>query len=535
MRSSRLPVAAAVRCRSVCRAWNAALASGHFVAAHAARAAAARHPEIVFFSPTEKGVATSFYACSLPEDGDAPPAAAARKLLSVGNLAGEHLVLTGKPCRGLLVFDVRLSAYHVLNLSTGEHVSLLPCETAEEIAPNICTFPVKRTPSMLLPLPRATASIELVGSRSISSVAAAAEHHAAVLEKGRNRRAPLPQSWTGSGWGGGEEMWRRAREVSALAGDVEEGEEMWPVRSGGAAHRRRDRKRAILGIAPPVIPKLMLLKRFPLELSSTGLGFDPATGQHKVVRLFRNIFGQQKCEVCSLTASGEWRWRRCAGGDAPPRFACADDGTASWDPQHDAPILSLSVGADRFGWVRTPPRLASRSRHLTNLDGSLCAVVHARLVYDVLLLITWSPSSPSWSARCRINVGSLPQPIRDELSGEREIVPLCSVKKKILLATSRHKVYAYDTEQGAAEEVFDINSFVDVPPHNSESRLFVNIGLHEEHIGPKLAGDNWLQVKRGRGMVLGKREPSSAYHLEHREQDEDFHRKREVVMHLAFP
>ena len=45
--------------------------------------------------------------------------------------------------------------------------------------------------------------------------------------------------------GGGQEMWRRAGEVSALAGDVEEGEEMWPVRSGGAAHRRTDRERAI--------------------------------------------------------------------------------------------------------------------------------------------------------------------------------------------------------------------------------------------------------------------------------------------------
>ena len=47
-------------------------------------------------------------------------------------------------------------------------------------------------------------------------------------------------------------MWRTAREASALAGDVEEGEEMWPVRSGGAAHRRRDRKRAILGLAVSV-------------------------------------------------------------------------------------------------------------------------------------------------------------------------------------------------------------------------------------------------------------------------------------------
>ncbi|KAE8771269.1 hypothetical protein D1007_56867 [Hordeum vulgare] len=442
---TRLPVAAAVRCRSVCRAWNAALASGHFVAAHAARAAAAaaRHPEIVFFPPTERGVATSFYACSLPVDGGAAPTTA-RQLLTVGNLAGEHLLLSGKPCRGLtLVFDVRLSEYHLLNLSTGGHVSLPPCETAEEIA--------------------------------------------------------------------------------------------------------------------PVVPNLMLLRRFPLELSSTGLGFDPATGQHKVVRLFRNIFGQQKCEVCSPTASGEWRWRRCAGGDAPPRFASyvdgrppvALDGSLYWllhrrsscagDPQHDAPILSLSVGAERFGWVRTPPRLASRIRHLTSLDGSLCAVVHDRLVDDVLLLVTWSPSSPSWSARCRIDVGSLPRPIRDELSGEREIVPLCSVKKKILLATSRHKVYAYDTEEGAAEEVFDMNRFIDVPPHRSESRLLVNISLHEEHIGPKLAGDHWLQVKRGRDrdMVLGRRwEASPAYQLqleEDRHQDEDFHRTREAIMQLAFP
>ena len=65
---------------------------------------------------------------------------------------------------------------------------------------------------MLLPLPRATASVELVGSRSISYVAAAAEHHVAVLE---NRK------WMG--W----RMRRTAGEVSALAGDVEEGEEIW--------------------------------------------------------------------------------------------------------------------------------------------------------------------------------------------------------------------------------------------------------------------------------------------------------------------
>ncbi|XBI83717.1 hypothetical protein VPH35_092187 [Triticum aestivum] len=395
---TRLPVAAVVRCRSVCRAWNAALASDHFVAAHAARAAAARHPEIVFFSPTERGVATSFYACSLPVDGDAPPAEA-RKLLRVGNLAGEHLLLSGnKPCNGLtLLFDVRLAEYHLFNLSTGQHIALPPCETAEEIT--------------------------------------------------------------------------------------------------------------------PLVPKPMRLKRFPMELSSTGLGFDPATGQHKVVRLFRNIFGQQKCE------------------------SCADDGSAR-DREHDAPILSLSVGAERFGWVSTPPKLASRIRHLTNLDGSLCAVVHDGLIIDnVLLLMTWSRSSPSWSARCQVDMGSLPRPIRDELRG-RNIVPLCSMggAEKILLATSRHKVYIYDTESGDVEEVFDMNAFVDIPCSNSEAQLFVNIGLHEERIagvGRTLAGDKRLQVKRGGDTVVGKREVSPEVYQRYRDKDEHFRSMRGMIMQFA--
>ncbi|KAM0917434.1 hypothetical protein ACQ4PT_009508 [Festuca glaucescens] len=128
---TRLPAAAATRFRSVCRAWNEALTSDQFVAAHAVRAAAARQPEILFFPPAE-----AFYTCSLTasDDGSAPPNAA-RELLTVRNLAPEYVVLSRKPCRGLtLLMDARSSEYYVCNLSTGDYVVLPPCEPAQPSA-----------------------------------------------------------------------------------------------------------------------------------------------------------------------------------------------------------------------------------------------------------------------------------------------------------------------------------------------------------------------------------------------------------------
>ncbi|KAE8820110.1 hypothetical protein D1007_01809 [Hordeum vulgare] len=91
---TRLPVDTTVCFRAVYQAWNEALASDNFVAAHAARAASACHPEIIFFSPTVRGVATSFYACSIPVNGDAQLTVSVRQVLTAGDLAGEHLVLS---------------------------------------------------------------------------------------------------------------------------------------------------------------------------------------------------------------------------------------------------------------------------------------------------------------------------------------------------------------------------------------------------------------------------------------------------------
>ena len=98
-------------------------------------AAGSRPPEIVFFAPSASGssTTTAFYSSRLKlltaQHQNPPGEAAARELLTVGNLRATDVVLSGsKPCRELtLLFQPSASAYHVCNLSTGELVSLPPC------------------------------------------------------------------------------------------------------------------------------------------------------------------------------------------------------------------------------------------------------------------------------------------------------------------------------------------------------------------------------------------------------------------------
>uniref|UniRef100_I1PRX5 F-box associated beta-propeller type 3 domain-containing protein n=1 Tax=Oryza glaberrima TaxID=4538 RepID=I1PRX5_ORYGL len=285
---TRLPIAAAVRLPAVSRDWNAALTSDYFILAHRARAAAARrHPELLFFAPPEPrktSSTTTFYACSL-RGGEAP--AAARELLTIDYFSAKHAVTSPTPCRGLtLVSDGREPRYHLLNLSTGDHVTLPPCQPAAELH----SEPIAR-----------------------------------VLPGGITSYLPSMSPWD------------------------------------------------------------------PFELSTTGLGFDAATGEHKVVRLFKERNGEHVCEVYTLGKPGGWR--PCTGRvpasaanflpGLPPVFV---NGYLYWLLQPAAPsdwqirrILSFSVGAEQFGSVYMPPRLSSRMRHLTNLDGSLCAVFDNRV------------------------------------------------------------------------------------------------------------------------------------------------------------
>jgi hypothetical protein len=176
----------------------------------------------------------------------------------------------------------------------------------------------------------------------------------------------------------------------------------------------------------------------PFEYSSTGLGFDPATGEHKVVRLFANRKTKLKCQVHTLGSRG---WRPCAGdvpslpwpglmkhlSGLPPVVVGGSFYWLLWphsnvgvDP-HDPLILSFSVADERFGWVHTPPRVSMRLRnhrirHLADLDGSLCAVAYGvpRRSHGgeerLIELLTWTPSSPlSWKTRCRQGFGFRPE------------------------------------------------------------------------------------------------------------------------------
>ncbi|KAG2559981.1 hypothetical protein PVAP13_8KG033651 [Panicum virgatum] len=146
--------------------------------------------------------------------------------------------------------------------------------------------------------------------------------------------------------------------------------------------------------------------------------------------------------------------------------------------------MSFSVGAEQFGWVPMPPWLARRVGNLAELDGSLCGVVDLRVEAERYAFFTWSGggAGASWSMRCSIHLQNLPRAISDEFVEEQVVVPLCSAGRKVLLATGRHKVFAYDPERVAMERVFSMEEFVDIPDGHREARLLLSIALHEESI-----------------------------------------------------
>uniref|UniRef100_A0A0E0FX83 F-box associated beta-propeller type 1 domain-containing protein n=1 Tax=Oryza nivara TaxID=4536 RepID=A0A0E0FX83_ORYNI len=241
-----------------------------------------------------------------------------------------------------------------------------------------------------------------------------------------------------------------------------------------------------------------------IELSTTGLGYNTATGEHKVVRLFKKRNGgEYSCEVYTQGAGG---WRRCVGRvppcaanflpALPPVFV---HGYLYWllrpagpgeEPIHR--ILSFSMGAEQFG--------------------SLCAVYDNRLfgrVYGALHV-----ERPVVVAVAVVVGATLPEQVSEELAGERVIVPLCSAggagSSKIMLATGGHKVFVYDVERNAVERVFRMQDMVAVPRGYLQAPLLLSVGLHDERIADVVhrragAGDGERRLK----VKLGRRRDST--------------------------
>jgi hypothetical protein len=65
----------------------------------------------------------------------------------------------------------------------------------------------------------------------------------------------------------------------------------------------------------------------------------------------------------------------------------------------------------------------------------------------------------------------------------------------ILLATSRHEVYAYDPESNRVHRAFSTNDFIDTLTRESE--LLLNIAIHEEWVTP-------ICRRPGAGIDAGK-------------------------------
>ncbi|RLN07771.1 hypothetical protein C2845_PM11G01200 [Panicum miliaceum] len=226
----------------------------------------------------------------------------------------------------------------------------------------------------------------------------------------------------------------------------------------------------------------------------------PAADEHVVVRLFEDWTKQQRCEVYGLRSGG---WRPLAGR-APPHAAKGLDGRppvfvdgcfywhiytrTNFSGREEQlyrtpePILSLSLDTERFGWVAPPEERARSVFHLAELDGQLCAVVDTRLVaeqYELWVRPAAPTTTPSWSLRCRINLASLPRPMREALGRGFRMLPLGSWGGKILLATSCHEVYAYDPGSNSVDMVFSVKEFIDAP---REPALLLNIAMHEETV-----------------------------------------------------
>ncbi|XP_062179211.1 uncharacterized protein LOC133883842 [Phragmites australis] len=224
---------------------------------------------------------------------------------------------------------------------------------------------------------------------------------------------------------------------------------------------------------------------YGVPYATAGLGFDAQTKKYKVVRFFQGR-GHEKqsfyCEVYTLGGEDGDHWRPVSGG-VPFRF-CSFARSAIWyavfrkmqpvfmdgflhwliEPAFftkmpRAAIISFSLTNETFSWIRSPPFVVSGA-HLVELDGHLCMVRDLRSGFPAgSMLEIWKLkdySSGDWSLNHRIHLlGHVPA--RDFL--EPQVVKVIGSfgnsksSNRILIGTSKHKVFAYDPMSETLETI----------------------------------------------------------------------------------
>ncbi|CAN6350336.1 unnamed protein product [Urochloa humidicola] len=247
--------------------------------------------------------------------------------------------------------------------------------------------------------------------------------------------------------------------------------------------------------------------------ATAGLGFDVLAREHKVVRLFQSgLLGDAEaahvaCEVYTLGGGDGDRWRPPARG-VPFRF-CKLARSAIWhaanwkvppvfvggflhwlidpeffDKKPRAAILSFSLTSETFGWVRSPPFSVSGA-HLVELDGHLCVVRDLRWGSWPSMLHIWKLedfSSGEWSLSHRIELPRAGDFL--ERKAVRVIGSFGGSKpgEKIIIATSRHEIFTYDTMSSSLEAIH--SSTMETETHPQVEPYDVRFSLFEETLVP---------------------------------------------------
>ncbi|KAF8651749.1 hypothetical protein HU200_063265 [Digitaria exilis] len=281
-------------------------------------------------------------------------------------------------------------------------------------------------------------------------------------------------------------------------------------------------------------------------LSSAGLAYDDRTKEHRVVHLFcHEEDGESSttgCEVYTLCKpSRPWRPvsvpRRLVDAatcalvfesavtKVPPVFA---NGRLHWQiypnmdmddprglfpesiayPYYIVSVLCFSVADETFGLVAGPAvddmccglddRYPAVPLHLVELQGSLCMVrdlrhhpAHGERLMEIWTLRDYCTST--WSLLHRV---AMTPHLASGTRSPRFLTVLgyylgrdgASSDKKILIATSQHKVHAYDPATGDVETLLIANK------EDEEAVAGVRIGLYEDSLA-RTGGENRRQME----------------------------------------